>query len=214
MQNEYANHGVRHEQGDFLRLGFQALEYPPNRGAHRIRVGEIGFDSRGHNRAGGKRLDGHAFEASARARPARRSHRFGRDFAGQQRMRSGVKPAWQRGARYRSDRFPGVFPRRYSMKVTLLISLRVVMPGAHFGQGRIAQEGHALVARGALDFRGRPAADDHFANRIGKIQQLGDGRASAEARAGTFQASRAFGELHSRPRSPDPDPEARSTSAG
>src|SRR6202044_445759 len=61
-----------------------------------------------------------------------------------------------------------------------------------FCQAGIAQEGHALFFRDALDFRCRAAIDNHLANVIGEIEQLGDGGASAIAAAGTFQAARAF----------------------
>ena len=59
-------------------------------------------------------------------------------------------------------------------------------------QARIAQERHAFFPRRALDFRSRPAVDDHFANAVGKVEQLGDRGASAIAAAGAFQAPGAF----------------------
>src|SRR5580658_3533723 len=70
---------------------------------------------------------------------------------------------------------------------------------ADFAQGRIAQEQHAGVPRGALDFRSGTAVDDHLANVIGKIEKFGDGGAAAVAAAGALETAGAFGKLESAP---------------
>src|SRR5580704_9383317 len=66
---------------------------------------------------------------------------------------------------------------------------------AHFAQRRIAQELHAGIARGALDFGSGPAIDDHFANVVGEIEKFGDRRAATIAAAGAFQAAIPFHEF-------------------
>src|SRR3984957_11978954 len=67
---------------------------------------------------------------------------------------------------------------------------------ADFGQTRITQEGHAFFARHALNFRRGPAVDNHFADVVRQIEQLGDGRTTAESTAGTLQTASAFIEDH------------------
>src|SRR5580698_7348268 len=64
--------------------------------------------------------------------------------------------------------------------------------GAYFIKPRAAQEDHSFFLARALDFRRGPPRDDHFADAIGKIEQLADrstpaipGAAALEA-AGTF----------------------------
>src|SRR5258708_1760719 len=68
-------------------------------------------------------------------------------------------------------------------------------PSADFCQPALAQSDHAFFARDALDLRGGPAIHNHFADPVGQVQQLADGRAAVESRAGTFQAP---GALHQR----------------
>src|SRR5579864_3066632 len=70
---------------------------------------------------------------------------------------------------------------------------------AHFLQRGVPQERHAFLAGGPLDFRSGAAVDDHLANMVGQIQELGNGAASAKSRAGTFQAARALDKLHRTP---------------
>src|SRR5438105_7227064 len=62
----------------------------------------------------------------------------------------------------------------------------------YLGERRLAEERHAFFAGSALDFGRRPSFDDHFANVIGKIQQLVDGRLPAESRAVAVEAAFAF----------------------
>src|SRR6266852_3199563 len=69
----------------------------------------------------------------------------------------------------------------------------------HLGESRVAQEGHALIPRGALNLRSRPPANDHFADAVGKVQQFRYGAASTETRARALQAAGAFGKLHPGP---------------
>src|ERR1700728_3400470 len=66
-------------------------------------------------------------------------------------------------------------------------------------QSRVAEKHHAQILGGTFDFRGRTPLDDHFANVIGKIQKLGDGRAAPVSAAGTLQASGSFTELNPAP---------------
>src|SRR5260370_39462712 len=63
---------------------------------------------------------------------------------------------------------------------------------ANFGQGGVSQKRHPFIPRDTLDLRRRPAADDHLADMVGQVQQLGDGATSAEARAGALQKSDAL----------------------
>src|ERR1041385_5216779 len=65
----------------------------------------------------------------------------------------------------------------------------------HFLQRRLAQEGHPFLFRGLLDLRRRAAIENHGADVIGEIEQLGDGLPSVEAGAVALQAARAFVEL-------------------
>src|SRR5216684_127995 len=71
--------------------------------------------------------------------------------------------------------------------------------GADFGQAALAQRDHAFFAGDALDLRGRAAIHNHFANAVGEVQQLADGRAAVESGAGTFQASGALDQRYGRP---------------
>src|SRR6202795_4077235 len=70
---------------------------------------------------------------------------------------------------------------------------------AHFGKGGVPQKRHPFVAGDALDLRGRPTADDHLADVVGQIQQLGNGAAATEARAGALQTADSFDELNLAP---------------
>src|SRR3984885_8164742 len=66
-------------------------------------------------------------------------------------------------------------------------------------QSGVAEKHHAQILRGTFDFRGGTPLNDHFANVIGKIQKLGDGRAAPVSAAGTFQASCSFAEFDGAP---------------
>src|SRR5258708_17642502 len=61
-------------------------------------------------------------------------------------------------------------------------------PTADFCQPALAQSDHAFFPRDPLNLRGRPAIHNHFADSVGHVQQLADGRAAVESGAGTFQA--------------------------
>src|SRR5277367_6008823 len=99
----------------------------------------------------------------------------------------------------RSRRFTGARSKNRLATVAELVKERHLIDfaegggaAADFGEAGIAQEGHAFFFRDALDFRSGAAIDDHFADVVGEIEQLGDGGASAIAAAGTFQAAGAF----------------------
>src|SRR5258708_24792533 len=70
---------------------------------------------------------------------------------------------------------------------------------ADFRQAALAQRDHAFLAGDALDLRGGPAIHNHFADAVGKVQELADGRAAVKSSAGTFQAASAFNQRDSRP---------------
>ena len=133
------------------------------------------------------------------AAPAGSSHALRRNFNRHGGMRHGVQPERNSAHPFESGRFPGEMPQCYSTKVTLLISFMLVMPGANFGQTAFAQSDHALFARDALDFRSRTPIHDHFANAIRQVQQFANRGAAMIPRAGTFQASGAFGKRDVRP---------------
>src|SRR5690242_757617 len=65
---------------------------------------------------------------------------------------------------------------------------------ANFGEAAFAQRGHAFFPGDALDLRGGPAVDDHFADAVGQIQEFANGGASVEAAAGALEASGALAE--------------------
>src|ERR1700733_4121104 len=99
----------------------------------------------------------------------------------------------------RSRRFTGARSKNWLAQLAELVKARHLIDfaecggaAADFCQAGIAQEGHALFLRDALDFRSRTAIDNHLANVIGEIEQFGDGGAPAIAAAGTFQAARPF----------------------
>src|SRR6266849_6538688 len=71
--------------------------------------------------------------------------------------------------------------------------------GADFGQAAFAQRDHAFFAGNALDLRGGPAIHNHFADAVGEVQQLADGRAAVESGAGALQASGALDQRDGRP---------------
>src|SRR5690348_6605084 len=71
--------------------------------------------------------------------------------------------------------------------------------GAHASQTRFAQKLHAFLFGDALDFGSWPLVDDHLADAIGKVEQLGDCGAAMKAAAGTFQAAGAFIERNASP---------------
>src|SRR5260370_42036585 len=60
---------------------------------------------------------------------------------------------------------------------------------ADFRQAALAHRDHAFLAGDALDLRGGPAIHNHFADAVGRVQELADGRAAVKSRAGPFQAS-------------------------
>src|SRR5258708_28760194 len=63
---------------------------------------------------------------------------------------------------------------------------------ANFGKGGVPQKRHPFIPRDTLDLRRRPAADDHLADMVGQVEQLGDGATPAEARAGALQTADAL----------------------
>src|SRR6185503_20134268 len=63
---------------------------------------------------------------------------------------------------------------------------------ARFGERRIAQEGHALVAGGAANFGGRAFVENHFADFLGEVEEVVNRAAAAESGAAAFETSRAF----------------------
>ena len=62
----------------------------------------------------------------------------------------------------------------------------------HLGQRRLAQEGHALFLGRALDLRPRLALQDHLADAVRHVQQLGDRRPAAVAGAVAVDAALAL----------------------
>src|SRR5205814_5591008 len=58
----------------------------------------------------------------------------------------------------------------------------------------LAQESHAFIARGLLDFRGRAPREDHLADVVAQIEQLADRPAAAVTRPAALHASGAFEE--------------------
>src|SRR2546426_9411774 len=64
--------------------------------------------------------------------------------------------------------------------------------GKYFLERRIAKKSHAFIVRRAFDFRCRPFFGDHFANVIGKIEQLLDGGPAAITRTIAIQATLSF----------------------
>src|ERR1700689_2391171 len=96
----------------------------------------------------------------------------------------------------RSRRFTGASSKNWLAKLEELVKERHLIDfaesgaaAADFGEAGIAQEGHTFLFRDALDFGSGAAIDDHLANMVGEIKQLGDGGASAITAAGTFQAA-------------------------
>src|SRR5579871_100701 len=69
----------------------------------------------------------------------------------------------------------------------------------NFVQTAFAQRNHAFVAGDALDFRSRPAIDNHFADAVGQIEQFANCGAAMIAGARTFETARAFGERRVHP---------------
>src|SRR5690348_560465 len=63
---------------------------------------------------------------------------------------------------------------------------------AHARDSRFAQKLHALFFRGAFYFRARTAVDNHLANAIREIQQLGNRRATAKTGTRAIEAASSF----------------------
>src|SRR6266403_677456 len=72
-------------------------------------------------------------------------------------------------------------------------------PVAILGEATFAQGDHAFFASDALDLRGGPAIDDHFADAVGQVQQLADGGAAVETGTGAFEATAALHPGYARP---------------
>src|ERR1700739_88026 len=70
---------------------------------------------------------------------------------------------------------------------------------ANFRQCGVSQERHALIARGTLDLGRRAAADNHLADTVGQVKQLGNCTAAPESGSGTLDTSRPLDELHLTP---------------
>src|SRR5437773_2659972 len=62
-------------------------------------------------------------------------------------------------------------------------------PRKYFLERGIAEERHTFIMGGALDFGCGPPLDDHFANVIGKIQQLVNRGPAAESGAVAIEAA-------------------------
>src|SRR5271156_1623440 len=99
----------------------------------------------------------------------------------------------------RSSRCTGASSKNWLAKLVELVKERHLVDFAEcggaatdFGEAGIAQERHAFFLCDALDFGSGATIDDHFANVVGEIEQLGDSGAAAIAAAGTFQAAGAF----------------------
>src|SRR6202030_527534 len=63
-------------------------------------------------------------------------------------------------------------------------------------QTALAQRDHAFFAGDAFDLGCGPAINNHLADTIGEVQELADGRAAVESRAGALQAAGAFHKGH------------------
>src|SRR6267154_2395677 len=72
-------------------------------------------------------------------------------------------------------------------------------PVANLGEAAFAQGDHAFFASDALDLRGGPAVDDHFADAVGQVEQLADGGAAVEAGTGAFEATAALNQSYPGP---------------
>src|SRR5579864_7833336 len=60
---------------------------------------------------------------------------------------------------------------------------------AHLLDSRFAQERHAFLTSGALDFRGRAFVKNHLADLVTQVQQFVDRAAAAESGAAALQAA-------------------------
>src|SRR5688572_29741929 len=62
----------------------------------------------------------------------------------------------------------------------------------HFQQGRLAEEGHALLVRGFLDLRGGTAIEDHGSNTIREVEKFRNRGTAMETGAVALETARAL----------------------